>query len=315
MRKSSQGLCVLLLAVFVAGCSAAPVKEQRPYIMTMAEEASASGAAAYANGDFAKAAVRFGESLRMNRSVDNRGGELVDLINIGRATVELGDARSAVAMLEDALRLAALLKDEAALSEGHATIAKAHQLAGESPTALDHIEQSILIDARLGRRSGTALNLKGLIYLSAGRRQEAGPILAEALKLNTNANDSVQAANSMRALAEFERESGDLKEAYAYLERAYKADKSTASSGRIALDLEMMADIRVIEGRRADGAFLYERSYLVSLSNGQTSKAISRIEKLIKTYMDIGDVEKARFYTAIRDGILAGQDNSGRYGN
>lgn len=315
MRKNSHGLCALVLAVSLVGCASAPVKEQRPYIMTMADEASASGTAAYANGDFAKAAVRFGESLRINRSVDNRAGELVDLINIGRAKVELGDTRAAVAMLEDALRLAASLSDEAALSEGHATIAKAYQLAGDSPSALDHIEQSILIDARLGRRSGVALNLKGLIYLSAGRRQEAGPILVEALKLNTDADDSVQAANSMRALAGFERESGDLKAAYAYLERAYKADKSTASSGRIALDLEMMADIRVIEGRYSDGAFLYERSYLVSLSNGQTSKAISNIEKLIKTYTDIGDVEKARFYTSIRDGILAGQDNQGRYGN
>ncbi len=309
MRKNSQGLCALLLAVSLAGCSAHPVKEQRPYITIMADSASASGAAAYSEGDFAKAAVRFRESLRMNRSVDNRAGELVDLINIGRATVELGDARPAIAMLEDALRLADSLNDEAALSEGHATIAKAYQLSGESPSALDHIEQSILIDARLGRRSGAALNLKGLIYLSAGRRQEAGPLLAEALKINTGANDSLQAANSMRALAEFERESGDLKEAYAYLEKAYVADKSSASSDRIALDLEMMADLRVDEGRRIDGAFLYERSYLVSLSGGQTSKAVSRIEKLIKTYRDIGEEEKARFYMAIRDGILAGQDN------
>lgn len=312
MRKSRQGLCGLVLAIFVVGCSGAPVKEQRPYIMSMADEASSSGAAAYSEGDYAKAVARFRQSLRMNRSVDNRAGELVDLINIGRAAAELGDARSAVAMLEDALRLASSMNDEAALFEAHATLAKAHHMAGDGPAALEHIERSILIGGRLGRRSGAVVNLKGLIYLSSGRLTEAGPLLIEALKLSTEANDSVQAANSMRALSEFERRSGDLKEAYAYLERAYMADRSSASSDRIALDLEMMADISVAEGRYIDGAFLYERSYLVSLSGGQTVDALSRLEKLIRTYRDIGDEEKARFYTAIRDGILAGRDNTGR---
>lgn len=312
MRRNRRYLSALLLAIFVAGCSGAPVKDQRPYIMTMADEASSSGAAAYTGGDFVKAAARFAESLRMNRSIDNRAGELVDLINIGRVAVELGDQKSAIATLEDALRLASSLNDEAALSEGHATLAKAHHLAGDSPSALDHIEQSIAIGGRLGRRSGAVLNLKGLIYLSSGRRAEAGLILAEALKLNTDANDTLQAANSLRALAEFEMGSGNHKEAYAYLYRAYEADRSAASSGRIALDLEMMADLRVVEGRRLDGAFLYERSYLVSLSSGQTSEALSRIEKLIRTYRDLGEEEKARFYMAIRDGILAGRDKSGR---
>lgn len=312
MGRSRLGLCCLLLAVCVGGCSGAPVKEQRPYIMTMAEEASASGVTAYSEGDYSRAVTRFSESLRMNRSVDNRAGELLDLINIGRARVELGETKTAIRMLEDALRLASALKDEAAASEVHATLAKAQYMAGNSPTALEHIEHAISIDGRLGRRRGAVLNIKGLIYLSAGRRQEAGPILAEALKINADANDGVQAANSMRALAETARGSGDLKAAYAYLEGAYKADRSSSSSGRIALDLEMMADLRVAEGRHNDGAFLYERSYLVSLSSGLTAEAVSRIEKLIRTYRDIGSEDKARFYTAIRDGILAGQDNSGR---
>lgn len=310
MRRSRSALCAFLLAVSMAGCSAAPVKEQNHYILKMAGEASSSGVAAYMEGDFAKAAARFQESLRMNRAVDNRAGELVDLINTGRALVELGDTKGAVWLLEDAMRLAAVLKDDASLSEGHATIAKALHLGGDSPAALDHIEHSIAIDGRLGRRSGALLNLKGLIYLASGRRQEAGPILVEALKINNDANDSAQAANSMRALSELELDAGNLKGAYAFLEKAYQADKSAAVPGRIALDLEMMADLRIAEGRHADGAFLYERSYLVSLNSGRTAEAVSRIEKLIKTYRDIGEDEKARFYQAVRDGILASMENT-----
>lgn len=275
----------------------------------MADEASSAGVAAYMEGDFVKAAARFRESLRMNRAVDNRPGELVDMINLGSATVELGDPKGALPILEAALRLASVLNDEAALSEAHATIAKALHLTGDSSSALDHIEESIAVDNMLGRRRGALLNLKGLIYMAAGRRTEAAALLTEALKLNTDAKDSLQAANSMRGLSELERDSGNLKEAYVYIERAYQADRSAASSGRIALDLEIMADLRVTEGRHADGAFLYERSYLVSLSSGQTSEAVSRIEKLIKTYRDIGEEEKAQFYLAIRDGILAGMEN------
>ncbi len=309
MRRSRLALSALLI-ISIAGCSAVPVKEQNHYILKMADEASSAGVAAYMEGDFVKAAARFQESLRMNRAVDNRPGELVDLINTGRALVELGDLKGAASLLEEAMRLAAALNDDTALSEGHATIAKAFHLNGDSPAALDHIEQSIAIDGRLGRRSGSVLNLKGLIYLASGRRQEAGPLLTEALKLNNDAGDGVQAANSMRALSELERDAGNLKGSYAYLEMAYQADKSAAVSGRIALDLEMMADLRIVEGRHADGAFLYERSYLVSLSSGLTSEAVSRIEKLIKTYRDIGEEEKAQFYLAVRDGILASMENT-----
>lgn len=305
MKRSRFSLwAVLIGTLFLCACSSAPVAPEQSYMQTKSDEASAAGYSAYSSGDYRKALEKFRESLRINRSIDNRRAEFLDLINIGRTEIALGEYANAKKYLNEGIRLGSTLKDDKNLSEAYATLAKADYLSGDAATALGQIEKSLSIDQRLGVKSGAKLNLKGLIYAETGRKDEAQSVLKAALDINREAKNGPETANSYRAMAELYRISRDLDGAIELYEQAYAIDKSAGMSRRIALDLEKMAELRLEQGKAEDAVFLLERSYIVSLNAGRHTDALVKVEKLIKAYRGLGNENKAVYYTNMRNGLL-----------
>src|SRR3990170_5741404 len=122
-------------------------------MMKMSNETSRRGAEAFASGDREQALERFREALRIDRSINNRGGEMLDLINLGRVYTSLGRYADATDFLSTAVTLGVKTRDHALLSEAHAAFANAEYLAGHDGTALDNIEDALQIDEGTGIRS------------------------------------------------------------------------------------------------------------------------------------------------------------------
>lgn len=311
VKKNPAALVILFLssALFLFGC-AAPVSERRDNILSRAAVSSNLGAEAFAGGDYRRALERFTESLRINRSLDNRPGELLDLINIGRVFIAAGNYDDALNYLNKAAQMAENMKDDSKLSEARATIAKAFLLRGDLSAANDEIERSLAIDARLGSKSGARLNIKGLIYLKSGKVSDARAVLTEALDQNKKEDNPVEVANSYRALAKALRLQGK-EDAMSFYVSAYELDKSAGDPRKIALDLAGMADVRIQDRRFADAVFYLERSYIVSLNGGYPGEAVRSLDKLISSYREMGNQDKALFYEKVKEVIQRGAQDRG----
>lgn len=291
---------------FLAGC--ASDKNGRPFLEKKAAGLEAAGADAYGGGDYGASLRKFSEALAANRSVDNRAGELSDLINIGRVLILLGDYGSSVSYLNEAITLAAGIKDDANLSEARATLAKAHYSSGNGAMAADEIDAALAIDERLGAVSGAKLNLKASILMDTGRAIEAKELLKKALKNSESADDITEAANALRLLAGIESAEGtDGSAALKLYERAYELDKTLGNPFKIAVDLKNMAALNLRAGRVNDAAFLFERHYTAAKTIGLLAEAVLSIEELIKIYTASGDGKKASEYIILKDSLIQAQ--------
>lgn len=313
-ENSTAFLLLTFMALFVAGCAAGPTAAQRSYTERKAAEAGKSGFEALDNEDYRRAIEYFTQALQLNRSVDNRAGEVKDLINIGRVYIALNDVKSAETHLSEAVALAAGAKEEAYLSAALASLAKVRYMQGDLQKALAEIERSLELDSRLGVRSGSKLNLKARIYIDTGRLEEAMGILKQAYEWNSSVENRQEVANTLRQMALINEARGKIEEARKLYDEAYTNDTAIGDSARIADDLESMAELELAAGEPEKAAFLYERSFVVSLNAGHLDDALARLYKIIQLYKKTGNNEKVKSYEKIRDGVIArkGRVNSGR---
>lgn len=299
-------LSLTALAV-LSGCMgqrpAVGARPERSFMESKAAEAGRRAVSAYEAGDYRKSLSYSMESLRINRSIDNRPGELLDLINIGRILISAGDYERARLYISDAVRLALSSGDSGRLSEAYATQAKADLLSGSVSSAIDSIEEALSIDEKLGRISGERLNIKGMIYLREEMLPEASEAFEEALKANRSDGNGIETANSIRALAKIRWKERKGREALILYRDAYEIDKGGGDSGKIALDLLGMADIYFGDNDFKEAAFLYERSYIVSLNAGDRAGALKSLEMVIESYRALADEAKVIYYTRMRQGL------------
>lgn len=295
-----------LVAIFAYGCAA---KEKKPSAWEKAVDASMRGSEAFANRDYAVALVRFETSLELDRSVDNRQGELVDLINIARVYIALADYKNAGDRIEKAITLARSLNDNRKLAEAYATYSKARWMAGDSQAALTEINKAILLHAKDGINSGGLLNLKAELLIDpnggvdSGNVEKAEELLFTALSLNKREDNAAETANSYRALARIGEIRKTWNDALAFYSRAYDIDKPAGDPVKITIDLMGMAVCNLALKRPDEAVFLFERAYIVSANAGLTARTIESLDKLIVTYKEMGNAEKAGFYSGIRDAM------------
>lgn len=309
-----------LIASFAFGCAA---KEKRPSVEEKAVDASMRGSEAFANRDYAVALVRFEISLQLNRAVDNRHGELVDLINIARAYIALADYQNAGDRVEKAITLARSLNDNRKLAEAYATYSKVRWMAGDSQAALTEINKAISIDAKDGINSGGLLNLKAELLIDSGTGaeplqvekaepfQRAEELLFTALSLNKREDNAAETANSYRALARVSELRMKWNDALAFYSKAYDIDKPAGDPIKITIDLMGMAGSNLALKRPDEAVFLFGRAYVVSANAGLTARTVESLDKLIITYKEMGNAEKADFYSRIRDTMSADNGSGG----
>ncbi len=263
------------------------------------------GVRAYSSGRYERAAGLFAESLAINRSLDNRAGEVIDLVNLARTYASMDDIPSARGYLDEAGELAGRIGDTRIVSAVSATYARVEHMAGDREAALKRLERSLELDSEAGVRDiGGKLNLKGALLKDGGDPEGARAVLKRARKLNAEFGHRTEEANSLRELAAMELEAGRLDEAKALLSGAYEIDRAEANPARIAADLERMAGVELAAGNTREAVFLLERSVQVNLSAGLGDRALATMDRVISLLEDSGDTEAAKRYTSRKDTIV-----------
>lgn len=302
-RLFAAALLCLLVAV-ISGCAAGGAAPEMPVFEIRSGELNRRGVDAFRRGELERAERMFAASLAVNRSVDNRRGEALDLINLGRVYTAMGRFKEADSVLGDAAALAGALDDGGLAGEVHATLAKAAFLSGNLEKALQHIEESLKTDGALGYKGeGGRLTLKALILIETGRPGEASGPLARSLDLARSDGDRAGEANALRAMALVEAAAGRTTPAIELFEAAYEIDAASGSTGKVAYGLERMAGLHRRAGRPGKAAFLLERAYRVNLSGGFSERAAEDLSTLIETCTEMGDGAGAARWSEVRDRI------------
>ena len=309
--KKTAFFLAFLVSLALYSCSSG--QRKAALVLSPADEAAIQAGDAFRRGDFSRAETVFNQALRLYRATDDRPGELLTLINLGRTHIVLGGFAGAKAVLDDALVLAARLDDAENTAEVYATLSKAHHLSGSHAQALEYIEKSLSRPGIEDSQKGERLNLKGMALMGAGRNAEAREAIVEALRLNESSGAVQEAANSKRTLASMSIVEGDSGRAFRLFSEAYEIDKASGDPGKISADLFGMGNSLLAGKKPGDAAFLLERAYLVSYNAGLLKDSSPVLDALIDALKASGDDARASRYINVRQGILS-RENGGEHG-
>jgi tetratricopeptide (TPR) repeat protein len=292
---------------------AAPLKEYEAKERADSLEIKARAMDAYKRRDYNSALSGLYEALRMDRAMDLRRDEVIDMINIGRVLILAGNAGEAGRLLKDAPQKAEPLGDDALLSEVYATLAKASLLDSNIEEAKGSIERSVELDSKAGAEDGAHLNLMAVVYASGGMASLSQTTVERALRINTARGDRVEIANSLRISGTLKMKGKDYEGAFSAYKEAYDIDFEDNDAEKMGLDLFSMAEARLAGAGPKEATALFDRSFVVRKNSGDIRGAVQSLDSLIGALRSI-DVD-SKGYEDERDILIKALERKGSRGN
>ena len=264
---------LLLMTLILAGCGTTP-KPAEPFRIKAALEAESEGAKRYGRGDYAFAARRFDEAVRLNASIDDTSGAARNRLHLARSELALGRAEAALGVLVTAERSGdASLTLETLLLKAQAQLAL--NRGGDA-------QQSLA--AAAGHCAG-ACPQAASVHLLQARAALAGQQAADALthaeaalKLLQGKDEAHETGNAWRLIAAARLAAGDAAGALPAAYAALDIDRRLALPEKIARDWLLIGDIRGKVGA-GDTAAAYRRALDVADAAGlnEISMMVSRV--------------------------------------
>jgi len=281
-------LCIPLL-LLLAGCFGGKAQTARPEAQLRAETALQRGIRAEQKGDILEAEKQLSQSLTLSMSVEDNPARATALINLARLHRLRHDLPKAETSIDLAL---AITGTDARLSAEAAYEKALVELAGDRlETALEWAQKAI--DAAHGDALGSRLNLAARIQLARRRWSDADALARKALSESRSKGQAEEEANSLRVLGIVARNENNHALGAQLMQEALLIDKRIGKSGKIAADLEELAETSRAAANLRDSATYLERAYEVNLAGGRLRQAIRNQESLAGVYTTLGEEVKA----------------------
>jgi DNA-binding SARP family transcriptional activator/tetratricopeptide (TPR) repeat protein/DNA-binding XRE family transcriptional regulator len=157
----------------------------------------------YKEDRFAEASQHFRATVTLFREVGRPRGEAAALIGLGTIHRELGENRTALPLLYEAIRLIAETGDQETIANAHYGIGYAHRELGEDDLALHHLNTAETTYRAIDHRRGEliAIRATGLVYRARGELEPAERFCTTAHNLAQEVNDSLLLCYTTQALA------------------------------------------------------------------------------------------------------------------
>jgi tetratricopeptide (TPR) repeat protein len=298
--------CLLAAGAF-PGCSGSPPAPVPP-VKERAASWNRRGIASEARGDREGAVAAFEEALKLNRSIEDRSGTAVSLINLARIHRLRGDLRSARERIDAA---SALLASEDPLFTETAFEKGMLGLASNDPAAAKEWAEKAVAAAR-GRDAGRMRNLLARVLFLEGRSEEARGLAVAALETNRKEAARAEEANSLRLLGDIAARARDPAKAEEYFTASLSIDKEIADSRKVAADLKALGAVAASGGYTAKAIAFYERAYDASYNGDDMREAAATLLELARLYERNGETDKARSAETERRRIIAGIEDAAR---
>jgi tetratricopeptide (TPR) repeat protein len=255
------GLLVLLICC--SACSTPP-KGEAPAAQERLAETEARAAALVRAGDYAGAARKYDEALRIAASVENADAIAANAVNLSivyqwldRAT----DARDALSIVvEDSRRpFPERRRLQAELRRAMLDLALRN-----NDSAAGWAQRASARCAEGCEYAATILNVQAQIALEAAKADEAAHLAQRAIARARARGDATEAANGLRTLGRSRHAQGDPVAARPLLEQALELDRALADPRKILADLRELSRAAAAAGDRQASRDYAERALAVS---------------------------------------------------
>jgi predicted ATPase/DNA-binding XRE family transcriptional regulator len=181
-----------------------------------------AGRLAFGQGDLARAARMFGESLAMYRGLGDESGTASVLVELGQLVRAQGDQDRAVALSEQGLALSRKLGNHRIAAIALNTLGHIERHRGNREGATARHEESLTHFREIGEQRGIAYALAslGTAALEGGEHERALTLHEESLSLYEKMGDKAGVALALLNLGDVARERGDVGRAAALYDEA-----------------------------------------------------------------------------------------------
>jgi len=265
------------------------------------------GDLAYGEGDYQRALLSFRDALVIDRRLNEQGREITDLIGMGRAYTGLGRTELADRYLMKAVKLAFSSRDDKGLAKAYTALARLYLRANIYNLAIKNINDAISLTRARGGAALELYNLAALIYLRAGRLDDAEAMIDKALNAINREGAALTAgvSDTYRVKAGILSKMGDSDAAISYFDMAYAVDARKGDEKNMALDLWSSAVVLMDLGRYNEAITHLKKSFLLYRKSGYIKGAMRDIDKLVEIYIAIGDKSSESYYRNMREAMTA----------
>jgi tetratricopeptide (TPR) repeat protein len=220
----------------------------------------------------AERAAWFEKIAEASHRLGDKRGEIGDLIHLGNAKIEIGNAKQAIETYKAALELAREIGDRQGEGGVLGNLGSAYRNLGETRKAIELYEQALVIAREIGDRrgQGSALVNLGIAYADLGELRKAIEFYEQSLVIGDRRGEG--------------RTLGNLGSAYAALGETRKAIQFYEQSLVIS---------REIGDRRGEGTALWN-SALTFDTLGERAQAFARAEAALQILEAIEDPNTAK---------------------
>ncbi len=298
---------LVLMVIGFTGCASLErvPHETESFLIERALHTRQSAGAALEEGDYLAAVSKYREAYDLEKRIGNDSGRILDLVGMGRAYTGLGRTEVAVSVLTDAVRQAFKSRDDRGLSMAYSALARAYLMTGNLDLAVKNIEDALTLERSGGGADLNTLNLAGVIYLEAGRLDEAASLANTAIDAQDQSPPSSSLSESYRVMAGILVRKEDLPLAMVYFNMAYSVDEKLGDNEALALDLGGSADALLGAGKFEKAASRLKKSYVLNREAGLLERALGNLDKLVEVYVAMGDKKNELYFRTMREAVLS----------
>jgi predicted ATPase/transcriptional regulator with XRE-family HTH domain len=218
-----------------------------------------AGGLAWAQGDNARAAERYAESLTLYRELDERQGIANALNNLGVVVMEQGDYSQATVLFEESLVLRRKLDDAWGIANAINNLGVVAVEQGDYARAQRLYEESLALRRKLDNPHGVAMALANLgrITEHQGHYTRAKALHTEGLVLFEQLADQSGMANCFNNLGRVACQEHDYPLASHYFLQGLSLFRELQDRRGITECLEGLARIAAVDGQARRAALLY----------------------------------------------------------
>jgi len=280
-------LCRLFVATFLlslaSGCASYPARPVLSESKELALGVNKLGNSAFKRGNYREALTLYNEALRYNRSIEDRDGIAINMINLAATYRKLEGYESAHEHADAILSSSGI--EFAALHLAEASYIKALLYADrrEFESAVASIENGMQFCSKAGCDSeGRFYNLLARIAAQKGEPEKALVYAKRGLVLSRRHDDLREVANALRLVADTKREMKLYGGTGKLYEEALATDKELGLADKIAADLRGLGHLFFEQDRFEDALRYFNRALSVSENTETDEEGIALASELIE---------------------------------
>ncbi len=242
-----------------------------------------------------KAIEKWEEALKLFRAVDDKAGETLTLVGIGRVYSNLGEKQKALEFFNQALPLIRAVDDRAREAATLNNIGEVYDNLGEKQKALDFFNQALPLLRAVNNRAREAatLNNIGAVYNDLGEKQKALDFYNQALPLSRAVEDRRGEALTLSNIGIVYNALGEKQKALDFFNQALPLLRAVKHRAGEALMLNNIGGVYDALGEKQKALDFYNQALLLSRAAEDKTGQARTLNNIGGVYSDLGEKQKA----------------------